>query len=65
MSDVEVLFLGLDITLVIFSALFGDFKKKHPQKYLQWSAHTWSLYLLDSVFYIPINFFLKIVLLWC
>lgn len=40
MSDVEVLFLGLDITLVIFSALFGDFKKKTLPKYLQWSAHT-------------------------
>lgn len=31
MSDVEVLFLGLDITLVTFSALFGDFKKKTYQ----------------------------------
>lgn len=34
MSDVEVLFLGLDITLVIFSALFGDFKKNtHKNTY--------------------------------
>lgn len=32
MSDVEVLFLGLDITLVIFSALFGDFKKKNTHQ---------------------------------